>query len=136
MSVTTLAQPLPKVYRRRDYKPFRWWIVVFAILIPTGILRFTGYNFQLPFRATDVTDERNLFAQALVWRGASFDSSVTRLENGYPPGIEVIDAFSLMLNEQWLHRATLDVTAEALATSCAIGTIFGLFTGVFLGLLG
>src|SRR5258708_1512009 len=134
MAILNFAQPASTEWDQTKFSLLRWWIVALVILIPTGIIRFTGYNFQLPYRATDVTDERNLFASALAWRGVSFQPGALT-EIGYPPGIVAVDTVSLVLNEQWLHRSTLDVTAEALATSRGIGTAFGLLTGVFLGLL-
>jgi 4-amino-4-deoxy-L-arabinose transferase-like glycosyltransferase len=69
----------------------RWWLALLAVLLVAGALRFTGYNFSLPY--IDHPDEPNwAIAGRMV---IDFGSPKPLNMQGYPPGIIGLQYFLL-----------------------------------------
>ncbi len=74
-----------------ESKPFwpdrRWWAMLLVILIVAGALRYTGYNFSLPY--VDHVDEPayNIAARMII----DFGSPKPIGMHGYPPGIIAVN---------------------------------------------
>lgn len=68
-----------------------WWAVLVIILFVAGALRFTGYNFSLPY--IDHVDEAayNLAARMVIDSGSPKPLGM----HGYPPGIIAVNYFFL-----------------------------------------
>jgi len=68
-------------------KPFwpakKWWFALLLVVVLAGILRFTGYDFGLPY--IDHVDEPiyNIAAQLIIDDGSPRSIGM----HGYPPGI-------------------------------------------------
>lgn len=57
-----------------------WWFTLVVIVCVAGALRFTGYNFSLPY--IDHPDEPNFYVAGQEWRGLYNDQNYLA---GYPP---------------------------------------------------
>lgn len=71
-----------------------WWLALLVIVAMAATLRYTGYDFSLPY--VDHPDEPNynLAADALVRGGRPQDRGM----HGYPPGIVLINAVALAIS--------------------------------------
>lgn len=72
----------------------RWWLALLVIVVIAGALRYTGYDFSLPY--VDHPDEPNynLSADVIVSGGLPRDRGM----HGYPPGIVLVNAAALVLS--------------------------------------
>lgn len=61
----------------------RWWLTLLVLLLLAGGLRFTGYNFSLPY--IDHPDEPNQFLAARLVLDQGTSRSIGK--HSYPPGI-------------------------------------------------
>jgi len=61
----------------------RWWLTLLVLLVLAGGLRFTGYNFSLPY--IDHPDEPNQFLAARLVLDQGTSRSIGK--HSYPPGI-------------------------------------------------
>src|SRR5262245_21056695 len=70
-----------------------WWAALVVILLAAGALRYTGYNFSLPY--IDHTDEPayNLAGRMII----DFGSAKPIGMQGYPPGIVMLNYAVLRL---------------------------------------
>lgn len=105
----------------------RWWIALVLILVAAGALRYTGYNFSLPY--IDHPDEPNfnIAAQMTLDNGSP---KPMRMQ-GYPPGIIAVNYLLL----RWFHDPSQPHTAVIGAVRL-ISITFNLGAGVILALLG
>jgi hypothetical protein len=109
-----------------------WWTFAIAILFFGGILRLTGYNFQLPFRYNDHYDGALLYADSLKYRGVLNERP---MYPGYPPGIHVINIAAQLIAEQVTGQSFWDSSATAVAIVRIWAALIGIVTALIAGLL-
>jgi len=97
------------------------------------MLRFTGYNFQLPFRYTEQHDEVHLFADTLIHRGVLSDTPFMAL--GYPPGIFVIDGAAQLIAEKLTGQSFWEASNLAAAIIRLWAALTGVLTALIIALL-
>src|SRR4051812_45968540 len=88
------------------------WIIFLAILAGGAAIRFTGYNFQLPYVDARNFDEMHLFLDTMTHRGVRTEPLDFP---GYPPGIIWVDTIAQIIVEQTTHDWILNNTGYAIA---------------------
>ncbi|MBN1429206.1 MAG: hypothetical protein JXB07_12595 [Anaerolineae bacterium] len=76
-----------------------WWVMLAIILLGAGMLRYTGYNFSLPY--VEHLDEPALTTAADSILSIGTAKPIHHLD-AYPPGIVTLDYFLL----RWFHNPT------------------------------
>ena len=109
-----------------------WWAALMFILLLGGILRFTGYNFQLPFRYIDGLDETALFMDSNIIRGADHRPM---MNPGYSPGIFFIDGSAQIIGERISGRSALDESSLAVSLVRFWAASVGILTALLIALL-
>ncbi len=107
--------------------PRVFWLILFAVLLLAGGLRYTGYNFSLPY--IDHVDEPAylLGARMIV----DFGSPEPLGMHGYPPGIIAVNYVLIRL----FHTAPEPLTG-VLAMTRFLSVTFSMGTLIVLALLG
>lgn len=112
----------------KEFWPARgWWLALLAILVCASALRFTGYNFSLPY--VDHVDEPayNLAGRMII----DFGSAKPIGMHGYPPGIVTLNYILL----RWFHDSA-DPPAVMLGWLRLLSILFSVGTVLIVGLLG
>jgi 4-amino-4-deoxy-L-arabinose transferase-like glycosyltransferase len=106
---------------------FKWWLVLSGILLCAATLRYTGYNFSLPY--IDHPDEPayNIAGQMIIDNGSAKPIGM----HGYPPGIVYLNYFIL----RWFHNPT-NPPGSIIGTIRLISITFSLGVIILIGLLG
>ena len=107
--------------------PRRWWLALLLILLLAGGLRFTGYNFSLPY--VDHPDEPNQFLAARLILDTGTARSIGK--HSYPPGIVALHYFFVRF---WQDPATPPATVTGPVRLVAISA--SLLTLAVLALTG
>lgn len=106
--------------------PRGWWLILLGILVCAGALRFTGYNFSLPY--IDHVDEASytLAGRMMIDSGSAKPIGM----QGYPPGIITVNYFFL---RQFHDPSTPPTSIIWMVRLVSVG--FSLLTIVAIGLL-
>src|SRR4051794_27227925 len=115
-----------------------WWLILIVILLCAGALRYTGYNFSLPY--VDHVDEASYtIAGRMI---IDFGSPKPIGMEGYPPGIIAVNYFFIRLFQDpsappttilWMVR--LVSITFSLATIVALALLTFRVAGPLAGLL-
>ncbi|MCA9905280.1 MAG: glycosyltransferase family 39 protein [Anaerolineae bacterium] len=104
----------------RRYPDRRWWLALGLIVIGAAALRFTGYNFSLPY--VDHQDEPNFYlsAQFIIDTGSARPFSM----QGYPPGIITLDyLFQRFFSDPTLPPSQLIHWVRLISITASLGTL-------------
>lgn len=120
---TLSATANPDIIPRRGY----WWISLVIILLVGGLLRYTGYNFSLPY--IDHPDEPNfnLAAQMTIDYGSPKPMNL----EAYPPGIIAVNYVLL----RFFHNPS-EPPSTIIGVVRLISISFNLGVGLIIALLG
>src|SRR5258708_5759347 len=91
---TTPTTPT-KLGPQYNLRPWVWWTGIIVILLAGALLRFTGYNFGLPY--LENTDESQFLASTLTLRGLYPQPIV---DPSYPPGIYAVNWLAQLIVER------------------------------------
>jgi len=98
----------------------RWWLALGLIVVCAAALRYTGYNFSLPY--VDHQDEPNFYlsAQFILDTGSARPFSM----QGYPPGIITLDyLFQRFFSDPSLPPSQLIGWVRLLSITASLGTL-------------
>lgn len=122
---------LKNVLARDDAQPLWpsrwWWAILIIMVIGGGVLRFTGYDFSLPFIEHPDEPSYMLAGQMVLDHGSAKLIGM----HGYPPGIITLNAFLL----RWF-RAPSQSMSEVILLSRTLSVIVGALTIAVVGLIG
>jgi len=82
-----LSTQTPSLSPPRLLPPRWWWLALIVILLCAGALRYTGYNFSLPY--VDHVDEPHFDVAAQMIIDMGTDKSMNY--QGYPPGLITVN---------------------------------------------
>jgi hypothetical protein len=120
----------PAIHEEKRHLDRRWWVGVALIVLVGAVLRFTGYDFALPYY--DHMDEPWLFFQAAYERGLL----ETWAQPNPSPGLINIYKLAQMTTETITGASSLDQAANIFVVLRLISVVVSLVTLVFVALSG
>ncbi len=122
---------LQRILKHQEQKPiwpaWRWWAILAIVVVVAGYLRYTGYDFSLPF--VDHPDEPShvIAAQMIIDTGSAKPIGM----QGYPPGMMTVNYLLL----RWVQPSTEPMT-NVLHWSRLVTATFGVLCTITIALLG
>lgn len=104
----------------RFWPSLRWWLALSVIVLAAAALRFTGYNFSLPY--VDHPDEPNHAIAGRLWIDNGSAKPIGL--QGYPPGIITINyVLQRFFHEPGTPPTTVTGMVRLLAITATLGTL-------------